>query len=110
MDAILGRNVTLMTLITKSDFTVMLWNYNDGSGNQINVATQTNLGLKVNPLYEGRVSMNKTNGYLTLGPLKSEDSGDYSINAITAEGTTKTGETTLRVLGESFLPAAKLYF
>ncbi|KAM9339789.1 cell adhesion molecule CEACAM5-like [Symphorus nematophorus] len=97
VDAILGRNVTLTTLIGNNDFDFVIWNFNDGK-EQIHIATQTTSSLKVNAPYEGRVSINKTNGYLTLGPLKSEDSGDYSINVLSDSGATKTGEIKLRVL------------
>lgn len=97
VDAKLGTSVTLKTLIDNPDFTVLIWNFNDGT-EQINVATQTTTALNVNDRFKGRVSLNKTNGYLTLGALKTEDSGHYSISAVTSNGITQTGEIELRVL------------
>ncbi|XP_008299471.1 carcinoembryonic antigen-related cell adhesion molecule 20 isoform X2 [Stegastes partitus] len=97
VDAILGRNVTLKTLIDKSEYSFIIWNHSDGK-EQDNVATLGPSGLKVNERFEGRVSINATNGYLSLFSLKSEDSGDYSINLIAADGTTSTGEIKLQVL------------
>lgn len=102
MDAVLGRNVTLTTLVDKPTFLFIIWNFNDGT-EQIHVATLTKTDLKVNGPYEGRVAINASNGNLFLGPLKSDDSGDYSINIISGDGTTETSEIALRVLGEFFL-------
>lgn len=102
MDAILGKNVTLKTLVDKPDYAFIIWNFNDGS-EQIHVATVSQAGLKVNTPYEGRVSIDKNNGNLFLGPLKSDDSGDYSINILSSDGSTKTSEIKLRVLGEFLL-------
>ncbi|XP_042361969.1 carcinoembryonic antigen-related cell adhesion molecule 5-like [Plectropomus leopardus] len=98
VDAILGKNVTLKTLVDKPDYTVIIWNFNDGtvSGNVVTAAKGA--GVTVSEEYTGRASMNETNGYLTLGPLKAEDSGEYTISIVIAGSPTKTGETELRVL------------
>lgn len=101
MDVILGRNVTLQTLLVKPNYAFIVWNYNNGD-EQRHVATQTESGLKVNSLYEGRVSIDPDTGSLFLKAAKSEDSGDFSINVISDDGATKTAEIKLRVLGESF--------
>lgn len=65
------------------------------------IATQSAQGLKVADNYTGRVEVN-TNGFLTLKGLKSEDSGDYSLNLVTLDGTSSSAEIKLNVLGESF--------
>ncbi len=49
--------------------------------------------------YQGRVAVNLTNGFLTLGPLALTDSGEYFVNIFMAEGR-MTGNTKLQVLGE----------
>lgn len=98
----MGKNVTLKTLVDKPVYAFIIWNFNDGS-EQIHVATVGSAGLKVNTPYEGRVSINKNNGNLFLRALKSDDSGDYSINLVAEDGSTKSSEIKLRVLGEFFL-------
>ncbi|XP_059205786.1 carcinoembryonic antigen-related cell adhesion molecule 1-like [Centropristis striata] len=97
VDASLGKDVTLKTMFDKAEYIIILWNYSDGT-DQVNVATVSAGGVKVAAPYEGRVTVNTTNGYLTITGLKSEDSGDYSISLVTPESITKTGETKLRVL------------
>ncbi|XP_044192063.1 carcinoembryonic antigen-related cell adhesion molecule 1-like [Thunnus albacares] len=97
LDAVLGKNVTITTLLDKPVYAFIIWNFNDGK-EQINIATAGPEGLKVNALYEGRVSINRTNGNLFLSSLKSEDNGDYSISILTTDGSTKTAEIKLRVL------------
>lgn len=100
MEAVVGRNVTLKTLLDKPVYTFIVWNFNDGT-EQNNIATQTKTGLKEKEGYEGRVSIDPMTGSLTLVGLKPDDSGDYSITIITEDGTTRTAETKLQVLGES---------
>ncbi|XP_018545086.1 carcinoembryonic antigen-related cell adhesion molecule 5 [Lates calcarifer] len=97
LDAVVGKSVTITTLLDKPQYVFIIWNYSDGT-DQIHVATVSPTTLKVNAPYEGRVSLNATNGYLTLNSVKTEDSGDYSINVISADGDTKTAEIKLRVL------------
>uniref|UniRef100_A0A8P4GGX2 Ig-like domain-containing protein n=2 Tax=Dicentrarchus labrax TaxID=13489 RepID=A0A8P4GGX2_DICLA len=97
VDAILGRNVTLKTLLDKPEFSFLVWNFNGGT-EAVNVVTVTKTALKVNPDYQGRVSVNRTNGYLTLASLKADDSGDYSLTLTTETADTTTGEIKLRVL------------
>ncbi|XP_069580900.1 carcinoembryonic antigen-related cell adhesion molecule 20 [Brachyistius frenatus] len=97
VDAILGRNVTLKTLLDKRLYAFITWAYSDGK-DQDTVATVSPTTLKISEAYKGRVSLNATNGFLTLGPLKAEDSGDYSITIIYPDGVTRTGEVELRVL------------
>uniref|UniRef100_A0AAQ4QSN9 Ig-like domain-containing protein n=2 Tax=Gasterosteus aculeatus aculeatus TaxID=481459 RepID=A0AAQ4QSN9_GASAC len=97
IDAILGGNVTLKTIGGKLDFNFLIWNFNDGS-KSINIVTASASGVKVGTAFTGRASLNVTNGYLTIGPLKSEDSGDYAITINPSAGDTVTGEVQLRVL------------
>lgn len=100
VDAVLGKRVTFETLIhLKDGFIVIIWSFNGGS-DLVPVITVSIEGDKVAPGYEGRVSLNKTNAFLTLGPLEAKDSGDYMVNIVTGGGVSKTGETKLRVLGE----------
>lgn len=99
----MGKNVTLETVVDKPVYAFIIWNFSDGR-EQIHVATVSEAGLKVNTPFEGRVSIDKSNGNLFLSALKSDDSGDYSINIISTDGSTQTSEIKLRVLGEfSFL-------
>lgn len=97
----MGKNVTLKTLLDKPVYAFVIWSFNDGS-EQIHVATLGSEGLKVNTPYQGRVSIDKNNGNLFLGALKSDDSGDYAISLVASDGSTKTSEIKLRVLGEFF--------
>ncbi|KAF3834423.1 hypothetical protein F7725_025627 [Dissostichus mawsoni] len=97
VDAVLGKSVTLKTLVDIPDYIAISWIHNDGS-ETTNVATALADGsFNVNDLYKGRVTMNNTNGYLHLEGLLASDNGDYSISII-AKGGTKTGEIHLRVL------------
>lgn len=98
MDVVLGANATLKTLLKKPAYLVIVWNFNDGE-NQMNVATLTTAGLKVDPAYQGRASIDEDGG-LILYKTTSTDSGDYDISVISQEGTTTAGATRLRVLGE----------
>lgn len=100
MDATLGSDVVLKTLLTNPEYAFMIWSFSDGT-DQVNIATQGQTALKVNSRYESRVSVNATDGYLTLRKLTREDNGDYSLTVVSADGTTSTGEIKLRVLGES---------
>ncbi|XP_038580043.1 carcinoembryonic antigen-related cell adhesion molecule 20 isoform X2 [Micropterus salmoides] len=95
VDAIVGRNVTLTTLVDKANYDYITWNFNNGA--QFNVATLSRSGLKVGTRFQGRASINATNGYLTLTSLTAADGGDYSISILSPEGT-QTGDLLLRVL------------
>ncbi|XP_028255011.1 carcinoembryonic antigen-related cell adhesion molecule 2 isoform X2 [Parambassis ranga] len=98
VDAIVGNNVTIKTLVVNPVFTFIIWNYNGGS-DPINIATRTKAGgLKVNALYTGRVNVDPVNGSLQLAALKPADSGDYSISIVSDDGTTETAEIKVRVL------------
>lgn len=99
VDAVLGRNVTLKTLV-KPVYTFIVWNFNDGT-EQVHIATRTATGLNTNDmLYKDRVSVDPVTGSLTLTALRANESGDYSITIITQDGSTTTAEIKLRVLGE----------
>lgn len=100
MEAIVGRNVTLKTLLDKPVYSFIVWNFNDGS-EQTNIATLTKSSLKAREGYEGRASIDSVTGSLSLTGLKPDDSGDYSISIISEDGTTRTAEIKLLVLGES---------
>lgn len=101
MDVVLGKNVTLRTLLVKPAYAFILWTYNNGA-DQVHVATLSETGLNVNAVYEGRVSVDPDTGSLFLKAAKSEDSGDFGISIISVNGDTITAEIKLRVLGESF--------
>lgn len=102
MDAVLGKNVTFKTLIDpKDEFSAIAWFFNNRS-DLMRVVTMSRTWetvVVVSEGYQGRVALNRTNGFLTLGPLGPKDNGDYYVNIFTAKGV-KTGETKLRVLGE----------
>lgn len=97
VDAVLGRNVTLKTLLVKPVYTFIVWNFNDGT-EQVNIGTQTATGLNANDAYKDRVSVDPVTGSLTLTAVRADESGDYSITVITVDGTTRTAEIKLRVL------------
>ncbi|XP_071369411.1 cell adhesion molecule CEACAM5 isoform X2 [Centroberyx affinis] len=98
VDAVLGRHVTFKTQINlKEPFVAVVWSFYDRT-ELVPIVTVTSAGDKVADDYKGRVSVNRTNGFLTLGPLEAKDSGDYSFVVVTASEGTKTGETKLRVL------------
>ncbi|XP_029977105.1 V-set and immunoglobulin domain-containing protein 10-like [Salarias fasciatus] len=100
VDAVLGRNVTLETLLRDPQYAFIVWSFSDDSDPEP-VATVGGSGsttYTVSDPYKDRVSVNRTNGFLTLRGLRSADSGDYSINVIGADGVTRTGGVKLRVL------------
>lgn len=100
MDAVLGQNVTLKTLLVNPVYSFIVWNFNDGE-TQVNIVTQAATELNVNEeIYKDRVSVDKVNGHLTLTGLRATDSGDYSITVLKADASTDTAEIKLRVLGE----------
>ncbi|XP_054461527.1 carcinoembryonic antigen-related cell adhesion molecule 5 [Anoplopoma fimbria] len=96
LEAILGKSVTIKTLVEHPEFDFITWNFSDGT-QQINVVTLSKAGLKVADAYKGRATANTTNGHLTITDLKATDSGDFSINIISLAGT-KTAEIKLKVL------------
>lgn len=49
--------------------------------------------------FQGRVTVNQTNGFLTLGPLATTDSGNYYVSIYIAKRL-KSGVTNLQVLGK----------
>lgn len=105
MDAVLGGNVTLKTLLVDPVYSFIVWNFNDGS-TQVNIATQTKTDLNIKEdAYKNRVSVDEATGGLTMTGLRAIDTGDYSITMITADGSTSTDEIQLRVLGESDPPS-----
>lgn len=100
MDVVLGRNVTLRTLLDRPIFSFIVWTYNDGS-EQTHVATlSSNQDLNVNAPYQGRASIDGATGALRLAAAQGGDSGDFGISVISQDGSTRTGEIRLRVLGE----------
>lgn len=94
--ALVGGNVTLKTTITDQNLNVITWTFNGPNG----VATFVGGNLKVTAAYTRRVSLNLTDGSLTLSALKPGDSGDYSVTVITSDANTLFGETKLQVVGE----------
>uniref|UniRef100_UPI003AAAD9F5 cell adhesion molecule CEACAM20-like isoform X3 n=1 Tax=Centroberyx gerrardi TaxID=166262 RepID=UPI003AAAD9F5 len=98
VDAVLGKTVTFQTLMDpKEPYIAIIWSFSDGT-ELTSIVTVTDVGVTVTDDYQGRVSVNRITGSLTLGPLEEKDSGNYSISLVTASGGTKTGETKLRVL------------
>ncbi|XP_069372627.1 carcinoembryonic antigen-related cell adhesion molecule 5 [Paralichthys olivaceus] len=97
VDAVLSREIVLTTLLNNPEYAFIIWNFNNGE-EQIHVATMGKAGLTVNKPYENRVTINATNGFLTLKSLTLMDSGDYSITIVDLKGITKTGEIQLQVL------------
>lgn len=95
--ALVGKDVTISTLLKNSTYSVIIWNYSDGK-EQNNIVTGSSGGSKVAEPYAGRVILDTNNGQLTLSAVKAEDSGDYSISAISADLLTNTGEIKLKVL------------
>lgn len=100
VEGIVGRNVTLKTLLDKPVYSFIVWNFNDGT-EQNNIATLTKTSLRVSDGYKDRASIDDVTGSLSLVGLKPEDNGDYSITILTEDGTTRTAEIRLQVLGES---------
>ncbi len=100
MEAVLRKNVTFKTLVDLKNFSTFVWFFNRGTG-QVPIVTVTPTGETVAKGYQGRVQVNRTNGFLTLGPLMANDRGYYNATMVTSE-MIKTGETMLRVQGESF--------
>lgn len=94
--ALVGGNVTLKTTTMNQNLNAITitWSFNGPNS----VATFVGGNLKVPPAYTGRVSLNSTDGSLTLSALKPGDSGDYSITVITNDANTLLGETKLLVV------------
>lgn len=98
MEGIVGRNVTLKTLLDKPVYSYIVWNFNDGT--EQNIATLTKTVLRVKDDYKGRLSIDNITGSLSLSDLKPNDTGDYSITILTEDGNTRAAEIKLQVLGE----------
>ena len=98
VDVVLGGSLTLQILVEKQKDDIIIWNFSDGQ-EQINIGTLRPSGAFIAEPYQGRASINSSNGYLTLSSLKPDDSGDFSINLVRT--TTQTAEVKVRVLGES---------
>lgn len=98
--AVLAANVNFSTLVNTPSYAFISWSFNDGVNKPVNVLTVSPSTLKVNPLYQGRVQVNNTNGFLTLMALTPADSGDYTISLISSDGTTTTDDVKLQVLSE----------
>ncbi|XP_034401554.1 carcinoembryonic antigen-related cell adhesion molecule 5 [Cyclopterus lumpus] len=96
VEAVLGKKVTLEHKFPMPDYVVLLWNFNDGSQSG-NAVTSSVAGLQVNARFTGRLTLNTTSGFLTLGPLTAADSGDYTVSIVSVRGT-QTEEMALRVL------------
>ncbi|KAJ0003831.1 hypothetical protein NQD34_008929 [Periophthalmus magnuspinnatus] len=96
IEALVGSSVTLKTLLSKPDFTFILWNFNNGE-EQTHISTLGAQGLNTNAPYTGRVNIS-ADGHLSLTGLKATDSGEYSISVVSASGATKTAEIELRVI------------
>ncbi len=94
------QNVTFKTLVDlKDDFITFAWFFN--LGNLLKpIVILTPTGETVAEDYQGRVHVNRTNGFLTLGPLQASDRGYYNATMVTS-AVTKTGETMLRIRGEA---------
>nr|XP_046274618.1 uncharacterized protein LOC124075182 isoform X3 [Scatophagus argus] len=98
VEAVLRKNVTFETLVDfKDDFITFTWYFSRGSELKP-IVTVTPTGETVSEGYQGRVQVNRTNGFLTLGPLKANDRGYYKATMVTSKKRL-TGETMLRILG-----------
>nr|XP_057902815.1 carcinoembryonic antigen-related cell adhesion molecule 5 [Doryrhamphus excisus] len=97
VDAIVGRNVTLGTLLDRPAYSLIIWNFNNGR-EQFNVATLSRSALNVNQHYQGRAEVDKQNGSLHLSAITTADSGDYSVTILTEDLQTQTDDIELRVL------------
>ena len=100
VEGVLGKNVTFNTVVSPGEFLTVSWTFSAVSGPMAVVTHVTPGVTNYGPGYEGKVTLNSTNGVLKLGPLTAEDSGDYTLNMIDKAGVATTGETTLKVLGE----------
>ncbi|CAK6979416.1 carcinoembryonic antigen-related cell adhesion molecule 1-like [Scomber scombrus] len=98
LEAVLGKNVTIKTLIKDPSYLFITWTFSDGKEANSIASVSESTGLKLNDAYKGRVNVSSINGNLFLKDLKSEDSGDYQIQIIKKDGSTKTEEINLRVL------------
>lgn len=93
------KNATFKTLVDlEADFISFAWSFSRGS-ELVPIVTVTPAGQAVAEGYLGRVLVNKTNGFLTLGPLEAKDRGYYHAAMVTSE-MIRSDETMLRVLGE----------
>ncbi|XP_063041538.1 carcinoembryonic antigen-related cell adhesion molecule 5 [Engraulis encrasicolus] len=91
---VIGKMVKFETTydMTKG-FITLIWNQDEN-----NIVTCTADTIKIGDAFKDRVSMNRTTGTMTLGPLASTDSGAYQLSIVTKDVTTLNGETTLEVL------------
>lgn len=100
MEAVVKRNVTFETLVDLTEnFTEFVWSF-DRCGEVMPIITVTPTEQTVAEGYQRRVLLNQTNGFLTLTKVEERDRGFYYATMKTSE-CVKTGETILRVLGES---------
>ncbi|XP_077404876.1 cell adhesion molecule CEACAM5-like [Vanacampus margaritifer] len=97
LDAVVGKNVTLTTLLKTPEYMFIIWSFNDGS-EQRHVATLSRAVLKLNEPYQGRASVDADSGALRLSALTTDDSGDFSLTVVSESGETQTAEIGLRVL------------
>ncbi|XP_076023691.1 cell adhesion molecule CEACAM5 [Genypterus blacodes] len=100
VDALLGKHVTLETLVNlKGGFLAVIWTFKSQSHSDLEpVVTLTGQGPNVDEAFQGKVAVNSTNGFLTLGPLQAKHSGEYMVSIVFANGSSLTGDTVLRVL------------
>ncbi|XP_062302222.1 carcinoembryonic antigen-related cell adhesion molecule 1 [Osmerus eperlanus] len=97
VEGVIGKNVTFTTFVSPGDYLTVSWTFNAGSG-PVAIVTHAPGGRNYGIGYEGKVSLNPSNGVLQLGPLTAKDSGEYTLNMINNMGIATTGETTLKVL------------
>ncbi|GAA6232605.1 carcinoembryonic antigen-related cell adhesion molecule 1-like [Lates japonicus] len=83
--AALGRSVTLKTFQDILDDDVLVWTFYGGTQGT-RVATVSRAELVVHTPYEGKVSVNRANGDLTLNSLEMEDSGYYTFTVTSSGG------------------------
>lgn len=96
LDALEGGTATFNTLLKNPEFTVIVWNFNDGTELKP-IATLTSTLLNVPDDYTGRSDID-ANGTLTLKALTGKDSGEYSMSIIDKLGNTRAAEIELRVM------------
>ncbi|XP_029023634.1 carcinoembryonic antigen-related cell adhesion molecule 20-like [Betta splendens] len=98
VDAVLGGSVTLNSAAPVPPYTVLFWTFSDGVNKPVNIVTVTGGTPKVHTSYAARAAVNVSSGSLTLNPLSSGDSGDYTLTVLPTVGDSTTDEVKLRVL------------
>ncbi|KAL0962383.1 hypothetical protein UPYG_G00339370 [Umbra pygmaea] len=96
---LVGKNITFTTTINGRDFgNFISISWRCKRNVDIAIVTYVPNGKYTASTYEGRLSLNTNNGELNITQLTTKDSGNYSLNMVTATGLSYTGVITLNVL------------